>query len=185
MIADSETMSRQRKESQCVTLEQIELPTPEFKFVAEEYYPFALVLRLRVLQIVCGITLVIMGTVAFIEEKGEIRMGLGMPAGILTVFAAGMGIHTSRGFSGYKEPSCTGRLRFLGPRPAVAFPLTVLRLVSLGLQLALLAICADRLTSGTPGSQIASLAWLLLGLSSATLVAAACILRIDCTRDPD
>ncbi|KAF6204011.1 hypothetical protein GE061_002350 [Apolygus lucorum] len=67
-----------------------------------------------------------MGTVAFIEEKGRVKMGLGMPAGIFTVVAAGVSIHTSRGFSGYKEPNCVPRLRFLGPRPTVAFPLTFL-----------------------------------------------------------
>lgn len=30
-----------------------------------------------------------MGTVAFIEEHGEVNLGLGMPAGIFTVIAAG------------------------------------------------------------------------------------------------
>ncbi len=31
-----------------------------------------------------------MGTVAFIEEKGTVNLGVGMPAGLLTVTAAGM-----------------------------------------------------------------------------------------------
>ncbi|GJQ72760.1 hypothetical protein Trydic_g1413 [Trypoxylus dichotomus] len=53
-------------------------------------YPFATVLRLRVLQIVCGITFLIMGTVGFIEEKGQLNLGLGIPAGIATILAAGL-----------------------------------------------------------------------------------------------
>ncbi|XP_017771536.1 PREDICTED: WD repeat-containing protein 63, partial [Nicrophorus vespilloides] len=53
-----------------------------------EYYPFATVLRLRVLQIVFGITFLIMGTVAFIEERGELNLGLGIPAGASTIIAA-------------------------------------------------------------------------------------------------
>ncbi|VVC34467.1 Hypothetical protein CINCED_3A019609 [Cinara cedri] len=51
-------------------------------------YPFAVVLRLRVLQIVCGITGLVMGMVAIIEEKGKMNLGLAIPAGILTVVAA-------------------------------------------------------------------------------------------------
>ncbi|KAL4120517.1 hypothetical protein QTP88_013190 [Uroleucon formosanum] len=51
-------------------------------------YPFAVVLRLRVLQIVCGITGLVMGMVATIEEKGKMNLGLAIPAGILTVIAA-------------------------------------------------------------------------------------------------
>lgn len=42
-----------------------------------------------ILQIVCGISSLVMGTVAFIEEHGEVNLGLGMPAGIFTVIAAG------------------------------------------------------------------------------------------------
>ncbi|KAK9738090.1 hypothetical protein QE152_g10171 [Popillia japonica] len=53
-------------------------------------YPFATVLRLRVLQIVCGITFLIMGTVGFIEEKGHLNLGLGIPAGAATILAAGL-----------------------------------------------------------------------------------------------
>lgn len=41
-------------------------------------------------QIVCGITFLIMGTVAFIEEKGELNLGLGIPAGAATILAAGL-----------------------------------------------------------------------------------------------
>lgn len=31
----------------------------------------------------------IIGTVAFIEEKGEVNLGLGIPAGLSTIIAAG------------------------------------------------------------------------------------------------
>jgi hypothetical protein len=41
------------------------------------------------LQIVCGISAMVMGTVAFIEERGEFNLGLGIPAGAATVLAAG------------------------------------------------------------------------------------------------
>ncbi|KAJ8887927.1 hypothetical protein PR048_007411 [Dryococelus australis] len=55
----------------------------------EDAYPFALVLRLRVLQIVCGISGTVMGTVACIEERGDLNLGLAVPAGCVTVLAAG------------------------------------------------------------------------------------------------
>lgn len=42
-----------------------------------------------VLQVVCGISGVVMGAVAFIEERGRLHLGLSMPAGFLTVAAAG------------------------------------------------------------------------------------------------
>lgn len=52
-------------------------------------YPFALVLRLRVAQIVCGISTLLMGAAALIEEKSQFNMGMGIPAGLSTVLAAG------------------------------------------------------------------------------------------------
>ncbi|CAH2267078.1 jg8342 [Pararge aegeria aegeria] len=61
-------------------------------------YPLALVLRLRVLQIVCGISTLVMGSVAFIEERQKFNMGLGIPAGSLSILAAAVSIHTSRGW---------------------------------------------------------------------------------------
>jgi hypothetical protein len=53
-------------------------------------YPFALVLRLRVLQVVCGISALVMGTVAFIEERGDLNLAFAVPAGCATVLAAGV-----------------------------------------------------------------------------------------------
>lgn len=52
-------------------------------------YPFARVLRLRVVQVVCGISTLVMGAVALIEEKSPFNLGLGVPAGVSTVLAAG------------------------------------------------------------------------------------------------
>ncbi|KAG7308001.1 hypothetical protein JYU34_006630 [Plutella xylostella] len=60
-------------------------------------YPLVLMLRLRVLQIVCGIAAMVMGTVAFIEERQKLNMGLGIPAGGISVIAAAISIHTMRG----------------------------------------------------------------------------------------
>ncbi|KAJ2952178.1 hypothetical protein O0L34_g4457 [Tuta absoluta] len=63
-------------------------------------YPLAFVLRLRVLQIVCGISAIVMGSVAYIEERQKFNMGLGIPAGFSSVLAAAVSIHTSRGWGG-------------------------------------------------------------------------------------
>lgn len=52
-------------------------------------YPFASVLRLRVVQVVCGISTLLMGAVALIEEKTPYNLSLGLPAGLSTVLAAG------------------------------------------------------------------------------------------------
>lgn len=41
------------------------------------------------LQIVCGISAMVMGSVAFIEERQKFNMGLGIPAGGISVLAAG------------------------------------------------------------------------------------------------
>lgn len=41
-------------------------------------------------QIVCGITGLVMGMVAIIEEKGKMNLGIAIPAGVLTVVAAGV-----------------------------------------------------------------------------------------------
>lgn len=52
-------------------------------------YPFALVLRMRVIQIVCGISTLVMGAVALIDEKSQFNLGFGIPAGLSTVLASG------------------------------------------------------------------------------------------------
>lgn len=44
----------------------------------------------QLFQIVCGISALVMGSVAFIEEKGKLNLGLGIPAGGATILAAGI-----------------------------------------------------------------------------------------------
>jgi hypothetical protein len=53
-------------------------------------YPFAFVLRLRVVQVVCGISALVMGTVALIEERGQLNLAVAIPAGCATILAAGV-----------------------------------------------------------------------------------------------
>ncbi|GAB6031978.1 hypothetical protein CHUAL_010357 [Chamberlinius hualienensis] len=50
--------------------------------------PLAIVLRLRVTQIVCGIMTTVLGAVACIEERGSFRIGTGVVAGLMSVTAA-------------------------------------------------------------------------------------------------
>ncbi|XP_050432751.1 uncharacterized protein LOC126840831 [Adelges cooleyi] len=148
-------------------------------------YPFAMVLRLRVLQIVCGITGLVMGMVAIIEEKGKMNLGLAIPAGILTVMAAAASIYTSHGFSGYRSVQCNPRLqpfRFLGPTVRSAATLTSLWLVACLLHAALLYVSARSLFRS---GQIAVLAAILISLTVVTLMATAALVRIDCKYDPD
>ncbi|KAK7870355.1 hypothetical protein R5R35_000530 [Gryllus longicercus] len=127
----------------------------------EKGYPFALVLRLRVLQIVCGISVMVMGTVAFIEEGSELNLGLGIPAGAATVLAAAASIHTSRGFGGYEPSSCApgspwAALRFLGPSARVAAPLALLWGAACALHGALLVQAARTLATPLPAPDLAA-----------------------------
>ncbi|XP_073995426.1 uncharacterized protein isoform X2 [Rhodnius prolixus] len=178
------TVSRQRKES-TLQLDQPSLPTTEMKFLTDHAYPFAKVLRLRVLQIVCGIACLVLGSVAFIEEGGQLNLGLGIPAGLFTVLAAGVSVHTSRGFSGYRDPNCASGLRFLGPRPSIALPLTLLWAAACILLTALIVLSSGELVLGAGGRQLSVLAGLLLALAAAILAAVLTLLRIDCRYDPD
>ncbi|KAL1452417.1 hypothetical protein WDU94_006651 [Cyamophila willieti] len=158
-------------------------------------YPFAVVLRLRVLQIVCGISALVMGTVAFIEERGQINLGVGILAGLSTVVAAASSIHTSRGFSGYKSPSCDYPLlyfRFLGPTMKIALVLTALWSLVLFVHMTLIVFASEILLKWADTSQSASLSGnilvlaVILGLLSIIiLITIALILRIDILYDPD
>lgn len=149
-------------------------------------YPFAVVLRLRVLQIVCGITGLVMGMVATIEEKGKMNLGLAIPAGILTVIAAAGSIYMSHGFSGYRpQQLCDPRLqpfRFLGPTVRSAVALTVLWLAACLLHACLLYVSARSLFRN---GQIAVLATILISLTLLTLLSTAALVHIDCKYDPD
>lgn len=102
------------------------------------------------------------------------------------MFAA-VSIHTSRGFSGYRAPSCAPPLmtfRFLGPTVGVAVPLTLLWTASVGLHLVLLGFCLSSLSMTSP-PQSSAIAIVLLVTTLLSLVAVALVLRIDCRYDPD
>ncbi|XP_063226515.1 uncharacterized protein LOC134533139 [Bacillus rossius redtenbacheri] len=151
----------------------------------DKTYPFALVLRLRVLQIVLGISTLVMGTVSIIEERGQVNLGLGLPAGGLTVLAAAASIHTSRGFGGYQPPGavlaaarCPGMpLRAAGP------PLALWAAASL-VHVALL-VQAVRTLALPAAHDLLVLASVELALTLAVAATAAAALLVDCRYDPD
>ncbi|XP_022251027.1 uncharacterized protein LOC111087714, partial [Limulus polyphemus] len=58
--------------------------------------PFAVLLRLRVTQIVAGIVTVLFGTVACLDSTTRSTLGFGIPAGALTVLAAALHMQASR-----------------------------------------------------------------------------------------
>ncbi|XP_076354783.1 uncharacterized protein LOC143249200 [Tachypleus tridentatus] len=58
--------------------------------------PFAVLLRLRVTQIVAGIVTVLFGTVACLDPTTRPTLGFGIPAGALTVLAAALHMQASR-----------------------------------------------------------------------------------------
>lgn len=94
-------------------------------------------------------------------------------------------IHTSRGFSGYVQPSCDApwsHLRFLGPTVMSAISLTVLWSSACVLHLVLLWNSIKALSTS---EELTILAVVLISLSLMTLLAAALLLRIDCIYDPD
>ncbi|XP_065210299.1 uncharacterized protein LOC135838548 [Planococcus citri] len=173
-----------RRKGSC-TPQSADFSSNENTVLCEKIYPFAVVLRLRVLQIVCGISGIVMGTVAFIEEKSSMNLGIGMPAGLLTVTAAAGSIHTSRGFGGYVQPSCDppwSHLRFLGPTITSAFSLTLLWSFACILHCVLLRNSFKALFTS---EDLTILAVVLMSLTLITLFAAALVLRIDCVYDPD
>ncbi|XP_039289982.1 uncharacterized protein LOC111057346 isoform X1 [Nilaparvata lugens] len=180
-VEDSRMGLNHRKESNAGLCSEDITPSEE-KLLDYDFYPFAVVLRLRVLQIVCGVSVLVMGTVAFIQERGSLNLGLGMPAGIITVTAAAVSIHTSRGFSGYSQPNCVPQLRFLGPTVRVAIPLTCLWMCSITLHTVLSILAVVSLVT-SPDTTV--LAAILLFLSFLCLLAVVLIVRIDCTYDPD
>ncbi|KAI8420726.1 hypothetical protein MSG28_007949 [Choristoneura fumiferana] len=110
-------------------------------------YPFAIALRVRVLQIVCGIGGLVVGAVGWLEERKEPELGLGVPAGAITVLAAAISVYYSRGFGGWTSSrSSTTRhwgapWRALGPSPCAAVPLTLLWTAAIGAHVAMLAFC--------------------------------------------
>ncbi|KAM3960954.1 uncharacterized protein ACR2FA_004905 [Aphomia sociella] len=147
-------------------------------------YPLALVLRLRVLQIVCGISAMVMGSVAFIEERQKFNMGLGIPAGGISVLAAAVSIHTSRGWSAVSSTAGAG-----------AGAASVLWAAAAFLLLALVVQCCRTILDpaavdqgygpaeedSTPSSRdLVVIACVQIALAAATLLSAAVCARIDC-----
>ncbi|XP_052759223.1 uncharacterized protein LOC113517868 [Galleria mellonella] len=147
-------------------------------------YPLALVLRLRVLQIVCGISTMVMGSVAFIEERQKFNMGLGIPAGGISVLAAAVSIHTSRGWSAVSNPAGAG-----------AGAASVLWAAAACLQFALVVQCCrtildpsglvhgdgpDEEDSAPSSRDLIVIACVQIALAAATLLSAAICARIDC-----
>ncbi|XP_045467958.1 uncharacterized protein LOC123676225 [Harmonia axyridis] len=167
-----------------------------------QYYPFARVLQLRVLQIVCGISFLIIGTVAFIVEKGKMNLGLGIPTGGATILAAAASIHTTRGFGGYRTSAFNpgSLLRLLGPSVKVAVPLTLLWAVACSF-MGLLLFKSIKVISCWKSNQqcvvdtysveddelsdLLILAILQLTLTLLTFIAVFSLLRIDWKYDPD
>lgn len=147
-------------------------------------YPLALVLRLRVLQIVFGISAMVMGSVAFIEERQKFNMGLGIPAGGVSVLAAAVSIHTSRGWTASS-----------GVAGAGAGAASILWATAACLLLALVVQCFRTIfdppgidhgdgptdEDTTPSSRdLVVIACVQIALAAATLVSAAICARIDC-----
>ncbi|XP_075216521.1 uncharacterized protein LOC142321900 [Lycorma delicatula] len=168
-----------------------ELPSVVAKLTTTDtLYPFSQVLRLRVLQVVCGISVVVMGAVACIDDRTALtKLGLGVPAGLVTVIAAAASIHTSRGFGGYRASTCGegSLLRVLGPNLQIAAFLTLLWMAACCLQAALFIQSLITIKySDTRESQTSFLVALVqLVLSSLTLLAVILVLRVDCLHDPD
>ncbi|KAK4882054.1 hypothetical protein RN001_005373 [Aquatica leii] len=171
--------------------------TPD-TLLLEGYYPFATVLRFRVLQIVCGISFLIVGTVAFIEEKGELNLSLGIPAGGTTILAAAASIHTTKGFNGYRTSTClpNSPLRFLGPSVRIAVPVAILWGSACSFVTALV-VQSIRTLAGTHkyeaydelilanSTDITIIACVELSLCVVILISVSFLIRIDCKFDPD
>lgn len=172
-------------------------------------YPFHLVLRLRVLQIVCGLTAMVMGAVGVIEEHGELNLGLGIPAGGASVLAAAASVHTSRGFSGYRAPA--GVVCAAGPRSHLApwrggawrtaLPVLLLWLLAVGLHATLLGKALIALAEpyhpqypphawvppsagSKPTPTRTVIASLQMLLAATTLLAVVAVLHVDWRHDP-
>lgn len=94
----------------------------------------------------------------------------------------GVSIHTSRGWSGYREPSCRPSLRFLGPTPALGAASGILWGTAVCFHAAVLGLAVPAMVAG---QQLAAVAVLLAVLSAVTLAAVAVVLHLDCAYDPD
>ncbi|XP_073952852.1 uncharacterized protein isoform X2 [Choristoneura fumiferana] len=153
-------------------------------------YPFAIALRVRVLQIVCGIGGLVVGAVGWLEERKEPELGLGVPAGAITVLAAAISVYYSRGFGGWTSSrSSTTRhwgapWRALGPSPCAAVPLTLLWTAAIGAHVAMLAFCFRSLLNiGCGSTTCVGVAGAQLSFSITTLAAAVFMVQLDLRYD--
>ncbi|XP_053605810.1 uncharacterized protein LOC128672586 [Plodia interpunctella] len=151
-----------------------------------QLYPFAIALRVRVLQIVCGIAGLVVGAVGWLEERQKLELGLGVPAGAVTVLAAATSVYYSRGFGGWVSArSRSSRLwgapwRALGPSPCAAIPLTLLWTAAVGAHTAMLAFCIRSLMNiGCGSTTCIGVAGAQLSVSLTTLAAAIFMLQLD------
>ncbi|CAB3222292.1 unnamed protein product [Arctia plantaginis] len=151
-----------------------------------QLYPFAIALRVRVLQIVCGIGGLVLGAVGWLEERQKPALGLGVPAGAITVLAAATSIYYSRGFGGWVSArSRSSHLwgapwRALGPSPCAAVPLTILWTLAIGAHIAMLAFCIRSLMNiGCGSTTCLGVASAQLSVSVMTLAAAIYMLQLD------
>ncbi|RVE54579.1 hypothetical protein evm_000700 [Chilo suppressalis] len=153
-------------------------------------YPFAVALRVRVLQIVCGIGGLVVGAVGWLEERQKPMLGLGVPAGAVTVLAAATSVYYSRGFGGWMSArsrsirSWGAPWRALGPSPCAAVPLTMLWAAAIGAHIAMLAFCFRSLMNIGCGSKTCvGVAAAQLTVSVTTLAAAAYMVQLDLRYD--
>ncbi|KAL0832510.1 hypothetical protein ABMA28_000726 [Loxostege sticticalis] len=134
--------------------------------------------------IVCGISAMVMGSVAFIEERQKFNMGLGIPAGGISVIAAAVSIHTSRGWSAVASGAGAG-----------AGVASVLWAAAACLLVALVVQCCRTILDppgvnysdgpvvddSRPSSRdLVVIACIQIALAAATLLSAAVCARIDC-----
>ncbi|XP_028168225.1 uncharacterized protein LOC114358453, partial [Ostrinia furnacalis] len=151
-----------------------------------QIYPFAIALRVRVLQIVCGIGGLVVGAVGWLEERQKPMLGLGVPAGAVTVLAAATSVYYSRGFGGWASARARSSRRWgapwraLGPSPCAAVPLTTLWTAALAAHVAMLVFCIRSLMNiGCGSTTCIGVAAAQLTVSVATLAAAVFMLQLD------
>ncbi|XP_047517785.1 uncharacterized protein LOC125057892 [Pieris napi] len=153
-------------------------------------YPFAFALRVRVLQIVCGIGGLVVGAVGWLEERQKPVLGLGVPAGAVTVLAAALSVYYSRGFGGWVSArSRTSRSwgppwRVLGPSACAAVPLTILWTAAIGAHVAMFVFCIRTLMNIGCGSKTCiGVAVAQMSISVTTLATAVYMVQLDLRYD--
>ncbi|XP_041989269.1 uncharacterized protein LOC121740604 [Aricia agestis] len=177
-----------RKQSVCSAVsaasrpDDLEAPLP----TGQRIYPFAVALRVRVLQIVCGIGGLVVGAVGWLEERRSPALGLGVPAGAVTVLAAATSVYFSRGFGGWRSARARAPRpwgapwRALGPSPCAALPLTLLWTTAISAHIAMLAFCVRSLLNiGCGSTTCVGVAGAQLAVSLTTLAAILFLLQLD------